>query len=283
MSMDFRERIRLGYAALAIIPLFFLAVFFLWPLWRVLLFSFQDSAGAFSLGNYQRFLGDPFYQGIISSSIGVAGIGTLLTVVLGYAIALFITTRKQGAAVWLFLAVAPMLTSLVIRLYGWMIILSEQGPLNSLVMGLGITNAPLGLLFSRTAVIIGIVHYCLPFMVLTVYSVLKRIPVYLPEAAATLGASPWRNFWTVVFPLSMPGIIAGTSLVFALAASTFVVPLMIGGPRDRMLANFTHMAVDRMGDWGFGAAIALTLLVLVCIVLAFANLFARSVEERFLK
>ncbi|MGI6038297.1 MAG: ABC transporter permease [Limnochordia bacterium] len=279
MAKTFPQRIRRAYALAGVVPCLFIGYFFIWPLSQVVLFSFQDAGGSFSLGNYHRFLGDSFYRGLMVNSLLTAIIATAITVVLGYGLALFIATRKQGAATWLFLAVAPMLTGLVIRLYGWIILLSDQGPINQFLAWVGF-GGKLDILFSRTAVIIGIVHYCLPFMVLTVYSVLKRIPGFLTEAAATLGAQPWRRFWTVIFPLSMPGIVAGTSLVFALAASTFIVPLMIGGPRDRMLANFTHMAVEQMGDWGFGAAIALTLLVLVVGALGCAQLLARFLEER---
>lgn len=274
-----RRRQQRIYAAAGLAALAFFIAFFAWPVGAVLINSLRPAAaGGWSLSGYARFLTDSFYLQATQRTLSIAAISTALTLVVGYGVALFVATRPRGRAVWLMLAVAPMLVSLVLRLYGWMILLSEQGPVNRLLVALGLTGQPLPLLFSRFAVVVGIVHYCLPFMVLTVYSALRRIEPTVMEAAATLGANGWYAFRTVVLPLSMPGVIAGTSITFALSASTFVVPLMIGGPRDRMLSNYVHLAVERLGDWAFAAVIAVLMLAMVVAVLALANGLARRWE-----
>ncbi|HEY8416875.1 MAG TPA: ABC transporter permease [Limnochordales bacterium] len=274
-----RRRQRWIYAAAGLAALVFFVAFFVWPVGAVLIQSFRPSpTGGFSLSGYARFLTDPLYMQATQRTLSIAALSTAITLVVGYGVALFVATRPRGQAVWLMLAVAPMLVSLVLRLYGWMILLSEQGPVNRLLVALGFAAQPVPLLFSRFAVIVGIVHYCLPFMVLTVYSALRRIDPSVQEAAATLGANGWYAFRTIVLPLSMPGVIAGTSITFALSASTFVVPLMIGGPRDRMLSNYVYLAVERLGDWGFAAVIAVLMLALVVVVLAAANRLARRWE-----
>lgn len=274
-----RRRQRRVYAAAGLASLAFFIAFFAWPVGAVLINSFRPSpAGGFGLGGYARFLTDPFYLQATRRTLAIAALSTAVTVVVGYGIALFVATRVRGRSIWLMMAVAPMLVSLVLRLYGWMILLSERGPVNRLLAALGIIEQPLPLLFSRLAVVVGIVHYCLPFMVLTVYSALRRIEPAVQEAAWTLGANGWYAFRTIVLPLSMPGVIAGTSITFALSASTFVVPLMIGGPRERMLSNYVHLAVERLGDWGFAAVIAVLMLAMVVLVLGLANGLARRWE-----
>ncbi|MBO8140851.1 MAG: ABC transporter permease [Firmicutes bacterium] len=274
-----RRRQQLVYSAAGLVALAFFFAFFAWPVGAVLVNSLRPAGSdGLTLSGYVRFLSDSFYLQATWRTISIAAVSTALTLILGYGVALFAATRPRGRAVWLTLAVAPMLVSLVIRLYGWMILLSEQGPVNRILVALGVSPAPLPLLFSRLAVVVGIVHYCLPFMVLTIYSALRRIDPAVREAAATLGADGWYAFRTIVLPLSMPGVIAGTSITFALSASTFVVPLMIGGPRDRMLSNYVHLAVERLGDWEFAAVIAVLMLAMVVVVLAGANRLAARWE-----
>jgi putrescine transport system permease protein len=177
------------------------------------------------------------------------------------------------------LVILPFWTSFLIRIYAWMGILAREGLLNQLLVGLGIVQEPLDLLATNSAVVLGIVYSYLPFMVLPLYAALDRLDESLLEAAADLGAPPWKSFWLVTFPLSVPGLVAGALLCFIPAVGEFVIPDLLGGSDTLMIGRtlWTEFFANR--SWSIASVIAvLLLIVLVVPMVLYQNLQARSLE-----
>lgn len=255
------------------IAIIYIAIFFLYPLLVVAKSSFVIN-GEVDFSNYKNIFSSSLYSKVLFKTIIISIISTLCTVVIGYILAYFIIRRKpEKQGIWLMLIISPMFVSLTIRLYGWMIFLSEQGLLNTFLSIFA--NSTASLLFTPFAVIIGIVHFVLPFMVLNIYNSLKKLDVSLEEASTILGASKTRTFWKVIFPLTLPGVYAGSSIAFALASSTFLVPIMLGGPSESLLSNLAYDSIVTIGNTGMGAALSIVLLVIVVIVLGIVNVLER--------
>lgn len=254
------------YSILGWLAVAYMAALFLYPLLKVVYTSVWVN-GTFTLDNYVKIFSTDLYSKVLLKTLWVSVLSTLIALVIGYTLAYFIATRpahKQGF--WLMLIISPMFMSLTIRLFGWMILLSKQGPLARVWEGV-FGGGEISLLFSQTAVVIGIVHFVLPFVVLNIYTSLNRLDPSLLEASTMLGASPLRTFWQITFPLSLPGVFAGGSIAFALAASTFLVPIMVGGPGDTLLANMAYNSIVTIGNLGIGAALSFVLLVIIVAVL----------------
>lgn len=253
----------------------YLVILFLYPLLQVIWTSVWVDEQV-TLDNYLQIFTKTLYLDVLWQTLWIAAISTLLALLIGYALALFITNQpshRQGF--WLILVVSSMFMSLTIRLFGWMILLGEEGPVvKFLQMMMGPEMTP-SFLFSPIAVAVGIVHYVLPFVVLTLYTTLKKIEPSLWEASTMLGASSVRTFWKVTFPLSLPGVYAGGSIAFALSSSTFLVPLMLGGPKDHLLANLAYNSIVTIGDMGMGAAISFLLLIIIVLVLTSVGILER--------
>lgn len=260
----------MGWAAL----LYMLALFF-YPVLRVVLTSVWQG-GSFSLHHYLAIFSKDLYVHVLLKTLWISAVSTVVSLVLGYSLAYFIATRRSDRqGIWLMAIISPMFMSLTVRLFGWMILLSKEGPITKGFSALFGGEQESSLLFTSTAVVIGIVHYVLPFVVLNIYTSLKRLEPSLLEASAILGASSWRTFWQVRFPLSLPGVYAASSLAFALSASTFLVPVMLGGPKDNLMANMAYNSIVTIGNMGMGAAISFVLLVIVVIVLLVMNALER--------
>lgn len=249
------------------IAIVYMLLLFAYPVLKVVVTSVWLN-GSFSAENYIKIFSSDLYTRVLVKTLWISVVSTLIALFIGYTLAYFIATRpsnKQG--VWLMLIISPMFMSLTIRLFGWMILLSKDGPLVGIISKLFGETSELSLLFTSFAVIIGIVHFVLPFVVLNVYTSIKRLEPSLLEASTMLGASRWRSFWTVTFPLSLPGVFAGGSLAFALSASTFLVPTMLGGPADNLLANMAYNSIITIGNMGMGAALSFVLLIIIVAVL----------------
>jgi putative spermidine/putrescine transport system permease protein len=163
----------------------------------------------------------------------------------------------------IFAVLVPFWSSILVRTFAWLVLLQRRGLVNQALQGLGLTDAPLTLVHNRVGVLIGMAHILLPFMVLPLYSVMTRIDTSLMGAAATLGASPARGFWRVYLPLSRPGVINGTVLVFILGLGYFITPALLGGPQDTMIAQLIQSQVADFGAWGMAGALAVVLLAAV--------------------
>jgi putative spermidine/putrescine transport system permease protein len=234
-----------------------------------------------TLLNYSRILTDSYYLGVTVRTLSLSLSATVTCVLLGFPMAYFLwraPARWKGPLT--LLVVAPLLISIVVRSYGWMIILGDSGLLNSALRAVGAIDAPLEIMFTSTAVLIGLVHVQFPFMVLSILVGLERIDTDLVDAAVTLGARRGRAIMEIVLPLAVPGIVGGVTLVFSLCMTAFVTPTLMGGSGSRVLTTLIYNQFIVVFDWPLGAALAALLLVL-CLAATFGiiRLAAGSVRR----
>jgi spermidine/putrescine transport system permease protein len=231
-----------------------------------------------TIENYLR-LADPLYGGILLRSFGISVISTLLCLLLGFPLALFIARSGQRRNLYLNLVMIPFWTSFLVRTYAWMFLLRDTGLINTALIAIGVISEPLPLLYNDGAVILGLVYGYLPFMVLPLYTTLEKLDRSLLEAAADLGARPWTAFVHVILPLSMPGIRAGSILVFISCIGAYLTPDLLGGSKTIMIGNVVQNQFTSARDWPFGAACSLVLMALVMLLL---KMFVRKGEEQLL-
>jgi putrescine transport system permease protein len=217
-----------------------------------------------SLANFAFLVQDSLYWGAFLGSLRIALGATLLCLLIGYPMAYGMARASARLrALLLMLVVLPFWTSFLIRVYAWKVILQKGGVLNAVLLSLGLIDAPLNLLYSTGAVYLGIVYSYLPFMVLPLYATLERLPPNLLEAAADLGARPWRSFLSVTLPLSLPGVLAGALLVFIPAVGEFVIPELLGGPNTLMIGRVLWTEFFANRDWPVASAVAIAMLLLL--------------------
>ncbi|QTI82113.1 ABC transporter permease (plasmid) [Roseomonas marmotae] len=205
-------------------------------------------------------LADPMMQRILWRTVWIAVATTLLCLLLGYPLALFLA-RSPRRDLWLMLVISPWLVSIVVRTFGWMVLLGNRGVLNEALRNLGLIDMPIRILFTPTAVLIGLTHVLLPFMVIALLSSLLRQDIRLEEAARVLGATGWQSFRRVTLPLSLPGVLGGCSLVLLISTGAIVTPLLLGGLRDRMLGTQIYTEIFQIFDFARASAMATILLV----------------------
>lgn len=281
-------------------PYLWLLLFFAVPFLIILMISFARTQvgsppytwlleyvdGAFSLklhlGNYATLVKDSQYILAYLSSIKIAVIATLFTLVIGYPMA-YVISRMSPAArnVAMMLVVLPSWTSFLIRVYAWIGILDRNGLLNQLLLKVGVIDAPLQILYTPTAAYIGIVYCYLPFMVLPLYANLVKLDHRLLEAAYDLGAKPWQAFLRITLPLSRSGIIAGCMLVMIPAVGEFVIPEMLGGPDTLMIGRVLWGEFFNNRDWPTASAVAIVMLLLLLVpILLFNRVQQRELEGK---
>ena len=248
---------------------FWLIVFFLIPLFIVLAISFgrRGTYGGvvWELGveNYRRFF-DPLYLRIFARSVYIAAATTLLCLLLGYPLAFFIARRPPRARnALLILLMVPFWTNFLVRTYAWILILRGEGLINLVLQSLGIVHAPLPLLYNDGAIIVGLVYAWLPDMVLPCYAAVERLDYSLVEAAQDLYANNVKAFLKVVLPLTAPGIIAGSILVFIPSLGAYVTPDLLGGAKSMMIGNLIHQQFLTVRDWPFGGAVSFVLMAIM--------------------
>jgi putative spermidine/putrescine transport system permease protein len=238
-------------------------------------FQQKLATGPPTLDNYGRFLGDGYYLRTLLLTVKLSLITTICALVLGYVVAyqLARTIRSRMLRRLTYLVViAPLFTSSIVRSFGWMVSLGNAGFVNRLLRDLGLVDAPVRLIFNETGVLIGLTHILLPFMVLSIAAVLQNIDATLEEAAMDLGASRLVTFLTVTLPLSLPGVVAGSLIVFSLAMSAYVTPAVLSGGRLKVVPMLIYEQYVTVFDWGFGAAMAVILLALT---LALTGIYTR--------
>jgi putative spermidine/putrescine transport system permease protein len=230
---------------------------------------------------WQRLLGDPFYLGIVGTTLYMAAVVTVLSLLLGYPTAYAISKiQRPGWALGAYLILfAPILVSVVVRTYGWLLLLGNTGVVNWVLRTLGIVQQPVPLIFNFTGIIIAMVHILLPFMVFPILSVVGQLGPDLREAAADLGANRWQAFRRVTLPLTLPGVISGAQIVFTLTVSAFVTPFLMGGGKVQILSGLIYRDMEAV-NLGFASAVALLLLVLAAVILAASNVLARRAYRR---
>ena len=217
--------------------------------------------------SYRRLF-DPLYLAILRRSFAMALAATALCLVLAFPAALFISRAPRHKNLYLQLVMLPFWTSFLVRTYAWIFLLRDTGLFNTALQALGITHAPLPLLYNDGAVLLGLVYGYLPFMVLPIYATLERLDPALVEAAADLGARPLTTVWRIVVPLSRPGIVAGSVLVFIPCLGAYLTPDLLGGGRTVMVGNLVQNQFTTARDWPFGAAVSIALMALVTLLLA---------------
>ncbi|MEH6610287.1 MAG: ABC transporter permease subunit [Halioglobus sp.] len=284
------KRDRIWRSIVIALPYLWLLLFFLAPFAIVLKISFADpiiaqppfspmfdadSGGLLSnLDNYRFLMEDNLYWISYLKSIKIAAISTVLCLLLGFPMAYAIALTPQP---WrnflLLLVILPFWTSFLLRIYAWMVMLGKQGLINSLLMGLGITDTPLQFLYTDGAVYLGIVYSYVPFMILPLYATLERLDLNLNDAAADLGAKPLQVFRDITLPLAMPGIIAGCLLVFIPALGEFVIPALMGGLDTLMIGRTLYDEFFFNRDWPLASAVAVILLfILILPIMLFQRL-----------
>ena len=257
-------------------------VFIILPLVLILIYSFNGSSSialdnfTFSLINYKRFF-EPIYLKMLGITLLIATLATLGCLIIGYPVAYIISKMDQRVASSLiFVFIMPMWINLLLRTYGWITLLGRNGVLNRFLASLGLGKV--SIMYTMTAVILGMIYEFLPFMVIQIYNALRKVDPNLLEAAADLGADKKTIFRKVIFPLSLPGVYTGIIMVFIPAISTFVVSNLLGGQKVYMIGNLIDQQFTFTGDWGFGSATAMILMLVLILALAVQRRFGRDLE-----
>jgi putative spermidine/putrescine transport system permease protein len=253
----------------------FLVVFFLAPLIEMSARSVTEPADA-GLSNYTRFFEQEAYVRVLTNTFWIAILTTAVCLLIGFPFAYLMTVAPGRIAGLLLIAVLlPFWSSALVRTFAWQVILRDTGIINGFLLDLGLVSEPLPLIRTTAGVVIGMTHILLPFMVLPIWAVLRRIDPEYSRAASNLGASPATAFRRIVLPLSLPGVLAGCLLVFVLALGFYITPALLGGPRDQMISQLIVEQVQRQLDWGFAAAMSVLLLALTFAILFAASRFVR--------
>ncbi len=253
-------------------------LFIVFPLTLILLYSLNANKDivdfSFTINNYSKFF-EPLYLKILFVSLGVAAISTLMCLLIGYPIAYIISQFNEKIRNNLIMVfIIPMWMNFLLRTYAWLTLLGRNGLINKALglIGLG----PFNLMYNMKAVAIGMVYNFLPFMVLPIYTVLLKIDKRLIEAAKDLGCNSFMVFLKVIFPLSLPGIYTGITMVFIPAISTFVIPNLLGGNNFYLIGNLIEKQFTFTGDWGFGSAISIVLIVIMIIFMVLPRLLKKN-------
>jgi len=257
--------------------LIWMVIFIVFPCLLVVLYSIttKDSNGLttihFTLESFKKFF-DPLYMNILWDSIFLAALSTAICLFLGYPAAFIISKANISIrSTILFLCILPMWMNMLLRTYAWMTILGNNGIINNILSFFGLPR--LNLLYTRGATIMGMVYNFLPFMILPIYTALSKMDTGILEAADDLGANKLIEFKKIILPLSMPGVISGIVMVFMPAVSTFIIPQLLGGNKSMMIGNLIEKLFILNGDWNFGSAISIIMMVIILISMAIMNKF----------
>jgi len=253
------ERDARRYALLLSPALLFLAVLFIVPIGELLVRSFYDNG--FTLKNYRQVVDNPVYLTVIGLTFRMVTVVTIVCLLAGYPLALFIAGLPDRVARWVrVLVVIPLLISVIVRTYAWMVLLGTHGLVNEALQALSLTTEPVKLLYSFPGVIVGMVYVMLPLAVLTLESVMRNIDPNVMRAAHNLGASKTQAFWRIFFPLTLPGLAGSALLVFITSLGYYITPALLGGPKDAVIAMLIARQVEISMNWGFASSLAVLLL-----------------------
>lgn len=264
------KRKKTTIALLLILPgIIFLGLFFVIPMVQLFLISFNKFSATgginydvYTLQNYKRFLFDPYYLTILLRTLRVSLITTVVCLVLGYPVAYYVSqTKGRRAVIVLLIFVSPLLISIVVRSYAWTILLTPNGVINSFLLKYHLIKSPLRLMWSEFGITIGMVQVFLSLMILSLYGSMASIDPTLLRAAKNLGANAFKAFTHITLPLSLPGILSGSLLVFTISITMFVIPALLGGQRVKLASYLIYENYLVHMNWPFGAAISFTLLV----------------------
>jgi putative spermidine/putrescine transport system permease protein len=228
---------------------------------------------AVTIANYVKFFTDPYYTTILATTVRIAVLVTVVCLILGFPLA-YVVARTQSRFKHLLIIsiVLPLFVGNAVRAAGWMTVFGSKGFFNASLMGIGLIDTPFEIMFTEKAVVIGIIAVNLPFMVLSLQSVIEGIDRSVEEAAFSLGAPPGTMFRRVLWPLALPGILAGTILTFILAMNAYATPFLLGGPLFKMMAPLVYNQFTQQTNWPFGGAIAFILMAVTLLLTIAANL-----------
>ena len=266
------ERLRLfGLSSPALLLILVVLVI---PVGWLFYVSFIGANGQFSLENYERMINRSSYRRIFFTTFQVSFLTTGLCILIRYPLAYFISQLPAKLAnLCLITVLLPFWTSLLVRTYAWLVLLQKQGLVNSWGMSLGLWDEPIKMVHNMTGTLIGMVHIMLPFLILPVYGAMKAVDADFMKAAANLGASPRKAFWTVFFPLTTPGLFAGALMVFILCLGFFVTPAVLGGGKVIMVSMKIVSNIELFVNWGAASALGVVLLVATVAILWVASRF----------
>lgn len=279
---------KLGAGFLISPALLWLLLFFLIPLGIMLVYSFCQRSRyggvvwEFTIDNYLK-VPKPIYLKPVLRSFWVAAVNTVICLLIGYPAAYYISSRPTVKVknILLLLVILPLWTNFVVRTYAWMVILREGGVINTILMKLNLIEKPLELLFTKKAVIIGLVYGYLPFMIWPLYVSIEKVDRSFLEAANDLGANRFQTFFRVMLPLTLPGIVAGSILVFIPTLGAFVTPDLLGGAKDMMIGNLIQNQYVKVRNWPFGSALSFILLIIVLALLLLYVRFGGNEETEY--
>lgn len=267
---------------LASVPFILFAVIYAVPILQVFRGSLDHfdpitgSIPALQPGWYVKFLTDGFYLGVLWRTVRLSLMITAICAVAGYPVAYFLVrSASRLRPVLIIVLLVPLVTSPVVVAYGWLVLLGSKGLINQILIGLGITDEPIKMIYTAFTLVLGLVHVLAAFMVLAVAASLQSVDWSLVLAARSLGASGWRAFWGVVLPLSLPGVATGALVVFSLSMSAYAVPALIAGPQVKVMSELIYEQGMALLNWPFGAAMSVILLVSTTGVLTAANAAGR--------
>jgi putative spermidine/putrescine transport system permease protein len=263
---------------LLVVPgLAYLGIIYALPLFLLLLKSFRDATGGISVAEFVEIFGDPLQRSILARTLRVAFLVTLLALVIAWPTAIAMRRAKGGwLTLFLVAMILPMSLGVVVKAFAWSILFRTNGFLNQTLMATGLTDAPIRMLFTETALVVGAANVFLPFMVLPIYAVLQQQDPNLPDAAATLGAGPFQRFFKIVLPLALPGVVAGCAFVFSMSVSMYVIPSLIVGERQQTVAMQIAQSFLFLRNEQLGSSLSTILLVIaVAVVLGSSWLAAR--------
>ena len=269
------------HVLLLLLPILFFLIFLVLPQLYMLAVSFfkykpmEIFETEVTFENYLRFLKEPFYRGVLLYTIWLAFLVTLISLLLGYPLSYFLArTRSPNKGLYLFLLLIPLMVGIIVRTYGWIVLLGREGLVNNVLVGLRFVDAPVRILFTQTAVVFGIVEVLMPYMVLPIVSAIQKIPPSLEEAASSLGASKWYVLFYILIPQSLTGILSGSIIVFTLTAGAIVTPALLGGPTVHTMGTVIYQLMISTLNWPVGSATAFILLLMEFrIVILFINAF----------
>lgn len=259
--------------------LVFLTLFMIIPIFMTIGSTFFRE-GQFTIDGYAKLLGDPYMLKILGTTLQVSIVTTLACILIGFPAAYFISRQKARIkGILLALAIFPLMTSAIVRSFSWMVILGKNGLVNQLLTSIGLIDEPLKIMYTPTAMMVGLIHLFLPLMIISLVGVMENIDGDLLHASSSLGASRMKGFMTVIVPLCVPGLIVGSILVFVGSLTAYTTPQLLGG-KQRVVATFLYQNAMTLNDWDMASIIATVMIVVTFIIIGFMNQLARKLNPK---
>ena len=255
----------------------FITLFLLIPMFATLI-STVTGTGAFSLDGYWQTLTDTYFQQVFWRTIRLSLITVAICILLGFPAAYFVARIARKKSVFIAMTLFPLMTSPVVRSFSWMVLLGKKGTANTLLQSLGIISSPIPMLYNEFSIVVGLVQLFLPLMIISTVGVMENIDEDLMLASNSLGASRTTSFWRIMFPLSVPGLITGSVLVFCGSLTAYTTPQLLGGSDTRMLATLIYQDGLSLNDWTAASVVAIIMIVIAVIATLLIGKLARKVN-----